>query len=382
MTPASITLTLLGLVALFWPLATLLCKRHVLNAQWLMMLAMSMLALSFILQGCLFNRFLKNEYVLLIFYLDVIILTPPVIHAALTVLTHRQASMRSVRGFFLLSLLCIGLMILSVVIGGADKYRLWASRGLEGMTGVFFPNSWRYNLIVFANFYLFWTLFLVEVVYIFITGIKHFKHFKRINAEYYTSDRFNQVNLKGIYIAVNAGMVIMFISMFARPFDENHSLMFHMIYCVPLAAIVFYVGRSIYMINNGAERMRGQGLLRTRSRRDPSLLVRQLDEYVEKEQTFLNPDLSVFMLAEHLHTSEDDIIDTIHRYHGTSFGDYIDALRVQHAISLMLAEHPDIENPDTLAHLAHRSGFLTVDALEDAWDRNFHAPISQSHIFN
>jgi transcriptional regulator GlxA family with amidase domain len=102
----------------------------------------------------------------------------------------------------------------------------------------------------------------------------------------------------------------------------------------------------------------------------------------EKGQAFLNPDLSVFMLAEHLHTTEDDIIDTIHRYHGVPFGDYIDALRVQHAVSLMLAEHPDIENPDVLAHLAHRSGFLTIDALEDAWYRNFRAPISQSHILN
>lgn len=378
MTPVSLGLTFLGLVTLFWPLATLLVKRHVLKAQWLMMLAMTMLAFAFFLLGCLFNTFLQHEYLILILFLDLIIVTPPVIHIALAVLTQPHAISLSVRLLFLPSILTIALMILSVVIGGPDMYLLWAARGLEGLSGAFFPNSWRYNLIVFANFYLFWTVFLVESLFILVTSIRQFFHFKRINSEFYTSDRFQNLNLKGIYIATNLGLAFLFLGQFTDIFNPGNERWFFFAYCLPLALLLFYIGRSVYRINIGAERLP----LRSRSRRDPAFLVRQLDEYVEKEQAFLNPDLSVFMLAEHLHTTEDDIIDTIHRYHGVPFGDYIDALRVQHAVSLMLAEHPDIENPDVLAHLAHRSGFLTIDALEDAWYRNFRAPISQSHILN
>lgn len=378
MTPVSIGLNILGLVTLFWPLATLLFKRRVLNAQWLMMLAMSMLAFTFFLLGGLFSTFLMGEYILMILFFVIILVTPPVIHIALTVLTQPQARPLSIRAFFLPSIICIALMILSVIIGGADMYRLWAARGLEGLTWMFFPNSWRYNLIVFVNFYLFWGVFIFEALFILITSIRQFVHFKRINAEYYTSDRFQNLNLKGIYIAANMGILILSMGQFTRVFEPRYIFWFYFTYCLPLAILLFYIGRSVYMINNGAERLP----TRSRSRKDSSYLIRQLEEYVEKEQAFLNPDLSVFMLAEHLHTSEDDVIDTIYRYHGIPFGDYIDALRVQHAVSLMLAEHPDIENPDTLAHLAHRSGFLTVDALEDAWYRNFRAPISQSHILN
>ena len=378
MTPISIGLTLLGLVALFWPLATLLFKRHVLNAQWLMMLAMSMLAFTFFLLGSLFNTFLMGEYLLMILFFDIILVTPPVIHIALTVLTQPQVRPFSIRAFFLPSLICIALMILSVIIGGADMYRLWASRGVEGLTWMFFPNSWRYNLIVATNFYFFWGVFIFEFFFILITSIRQFVQFKRINSEYYTSDRFQNLNLKGIYIATNVGLVIMSLGQFTNIFAPQNLLWFYLAYCLPLALIIFYIGRSVYRINIGAERLP----VRSRSRKNPVFIVRQMEEYVEKEQAFLNPDLSVFMLAEHLHTSEDDVIDTIHRYHGIPFGDYIDALRVQHAVSIILAEHPDIGNPDNLARVAHRSGFLTADALEKAWNRNFHSSINQYRILD
>lgn len=378
MTPISLGLILVGLSAFFWPLATLLFKRYVLDAQWLMMLALTMMGTTFILLGCLFNNFLKGEYLIQMLFFDVILLTPPVIHIALTVLTKPKATLHSVRLFFMLPLLCIALMILSVAIGGHDMYLLWASRGLEGMSGSFFPGSWRYNLIVVVNFYLFWTVFFFQFLFVFIVGIRQYLRFKRINAEYYTSDRFYNINLKRIFFAANLGMLIMFISMFTQPFVEAHTLFFYLTYCLPLAVIAFYLGRSIYMINNSAERIP----IRVPGRRDTAALARQLVEYIEKQQAFLNPDLSVFMLAGHLHTSEDDIIDAIHYIHGTSFADYIDALRVQHAVTIILAEHPDKNKPDTFEHIAHRSGYLTVEAFEDAWESVMHTSFRRSSIFD
>lgn len=378
MTPISIGLTLLGLVSLFWPLATLLFKRHVLNAQWLMMLSMSMLAFTFFLLGTFFNTFLMGEYLLMILFFDVILVTPPIIHLALVVLTQPKSSSLSIRYFFLPALICIALMILSVIIGGTDMFRLWAARGLEGQSWMFFPGSWRYNLIVATHSYLFWGVFAFESLYILVTSIRQFGQFKRINSEYYTSDRFQNLNLKGIYIATNVGLVILSLGQFTNIFAPQNLLWFYLAYCLPLALIIFYIGRSVYRINIGAERLP----VRSRSRKDPAFIVRQMEEYVEKEQAFLNPDLSVFMLAEHLHTSEDDIIDAIHRYHGVPFGDYIDALRIQHAASIIVAEHADVDDPDTLARMAHRSGFLTAEALQDAWNRNFHIPMNQSHLVN
>ena len=114
----------------------------------------------------------------------------------------------------------------------------------------------------------------------------------------------------------------------------------------------------------------------------PASLARQIEEYVEKHRAFLNPDLSVFLLAEHFHTSEDDIIDAIHFAQGIPFGDYIDALRVQYALSLLVANPQEKGNADALIQVAHQSGYLTFDALEKAWQRVMHSPIDKSRIFD
>lgn len=373
MTPISLGLILVGLSTFFWPLATLLFKRHVLDAQWLMMLALTMTGASFILLGCLFNNFLKGEYLIQMLFFDVILITPPIIHVALSVLTQPQASSLSVRVFFLPSLLCIALMIISVAIGGHEMYLRWASRGLEGMSGVFFPNSWRYNLIVAVNFYLFWALFFFQFFYVFIVSIRQYLRFKRINSEYFTSDRFYSVNLKRIFLASNLGMLVMFIGMFTNPFVEEHTLLFYLTYCLPLALIAFYLGRSIYMINNSAERIP----LRKPGRRDTAALAKQLVEYIEKQQAFLNPDLSVFMLAKHFHTSEDDIIDAIHHFHGSTFADYIDALRIERASLLLTTSGTPHADLDSLSQLAHQCGFADADTLRRTFRKVMHTSLSE-----
>ena len=375
MTPVSTTLILLGLVTIFWPLAILLFKRNVLNAQWLMVLAMSLLAISFFLLGCIFNTFLKGEYLLLLLFQSINIITPPIIYTALAVLTHKHVPMLPVRILILMSLFCIAMMFFSIIIGGTDTYTIWTNHGVDGLSWTFFPNSRRYNFIVTVNFHLYWTIFSLEVIYIFITSIRQFVHFKRINAEYYTSDRFNNLNLKGIYWAVNIGIIIMAISQFTNPFADNHRTLLYFTYSLPLAVILFYLGHSIYMINNSAERLPNSSIRNSRPN-NTDQLWRMIEEHIEKEQAFLNPDLSVFLLAEKYHTSEDDIIDLIHSRQGTSFGDYIDSLRIEYASFKLLNDHNiKYDEPDIMDRLAHQCGYIKASDLEHAFHQVMHTDI-------
>ena len=66
MTPFAIIYLSLGLVTLFWPLATLLFKRNVLGAQWLLMIALTVMSFSVIVYSTFFNNFLKGEFLLVI----------------------------------------------------------------------------------------------------------------------------------------------------------------------------------------------------------------------------------------------------------------------------------------------------------------------------
>ncbi len=382
MTPVSIGLSFLGLVSLFWPLATLFCKRHVLNAQWLMMLSLVLFALTFFLLSSSFNIFLQGQYLLLIFFMLVVTISPSIIHIAFTILTQPKNKARKIstgRILLAISLLCTLLILISVLIAGPDNCRLWAANGLEGRSSQFIPGNWRYNLIVLIDFYFFWTLFTIQAFFLFFHGIRQLFRFRQLNSEYYSHDRYSTLNLKNLYIVANLGLLILASSHFTDPFSPDHLFIFIFTYCLPLGLIIFYIGFSVYRINISAERLPRRSC--SRSRRDPAALAPQLIQYIEHQKNFLNPDLSVFLLAEHFHTSEDNIIDAIHYSQGTSFGDYIDNLRVQYALTLIISEHPDINNPDSITRIAHQSGYLASGTFEDAWLRVMHSSIRQTTIW-
>lgn len=376
MTPVSLSLTILGLISLFWPLATLFFKRNVLHAQWLMMLAISLLAFSFILLGSLFNKFLIGEYILLMMFLIVIIINPPIIHIALAILTQPHPSTRRNRLVFLPALFCISFIILSAFVAGPDTFRLWTARGAEGLSWQFLPNNWRYNLIVFVNSYLFWAVFAFEFIFILITGIRQFVQFKRISSEYYTTARFNNINLRGIYIAANIALLIMALSQITNPFADNHRFILYFTFCAPLAIISFYVGRSVYMINTGAEQLPSSERLAFRNK-DRDALSRLLEKHVERERAYLDPDISVFLLAEHFNTSEDNIIDLIHRRMGVSFGEYVDSLRIEYATAQILEGRTlDFDDDDALNRFAHSCGYLSAVDFQHAFSSVMHTSLA------
>ena len=87
MTPISWIYFLLGLSSLYWPFVTLLFKRRVLGAQWLIMSALMSMSLAVIIYSTFFNSFLKGEFLLVIIFMVLSMFTPPLIQAAVTNLT-------------------------------------------------------------------------------------------------------------------------------------------------------------------------------------------------------------------------------------------------------------------------------------------------------
>ena len=78
MSPISLIYLLLGLSALVWPLALLLFKPRVLDAQWLLAVAILLMGLSYVVYSCFFNTFLSGEYLLVILFMLFALFTSPV----------------------------------------------------------------------------------------------------------------------------------------------------------------------------------------------------------------------------------------------------------------------------------------------------------------
>lgn len=375
MTPLALTYFLLGLSALYWPMVTLFFKRRVLGAQWLIMTALLAMALSIIIYSSFFNNFLQGEYLLVIIFMILSMFTPPLIQAAVTSLTDTSPNRSPLTKLHILVLpavVVVFFMAVSVIIGGADMYRLWIERGTVGGAHLFYENSWRYNLIVAVHYYLYWILIIAETTFVGIYSLVRIRRFSRMLDDYYTVNRINRTDLYGTYFFVALNCFFVVASYLFFPFNSPRPLLAVVIGSVLQAAVMFFIGYFAFRTPTGAEELNEKKQrLASGMRRDMVLLGRHLGEYVEKENAYLNPDMSVFLLAEHFHVSEDEIIDAVHRLHGSSFADYIDSLRIEHAIQLMNEnrEHLHTDDPDDLARLAHQCGYLDRFKLELSFQR-------------
>ena len=370
MTPIALIYFLLGLSALYWPIVTLFFKRRVLGAQWLIMAALMAMGLSVILYSTFFNSFLKGEYLLVVMFMILSMFTPPLILAAVTNLTdigEKRPLLSRLNVLIIPAVLVVILMSASIIIGGSDMYRLWIQRGSEGIAHHFFADSWRYNLIVVVHYYLYWILIVAETTFVGTYSVIRINRFSRLLDEYYSVNRIHRADLLGTYLFVALNCFFVVFSYVMYPFNSPRPVVGTAFGSALQAVVMFMIGHYAFRTPVGVEMLNEKKQrLMERSRRDLTFLGRNLTEYVTDNKAFLNPDLSVFLLADHFRVSEDEIIDAVHRMHGTSFAEYIDSLRIEHAITLLNEKESNyrLDDPDDLSRLAHQCGYLDHATFE------------------
>ncbi len=375
MTPIALIYFLLGLSSLYWPFVTLLFKRRVLGAQWLIMSALMSMSLAVIIYSTFFNSFLKGEFLLVIIFMVLSMFTPPLIQAAVTNLTdngEERPLLSRLHVLVMPAVVVVILMAASTIIGGADMYRLWIQRGSEGIAHHFYDGSWRYNLIVAVHFYLYWFLIVAETTFVGVYSLIRINRFSRLIDEYYTVNRVNRADLQGTYLFVALNCFFVVFSYIMYPFNFPRPVLGTAIGAAMQAVVMYFIGYFAFRTPVGVEVLNeNKRRLNDYSRRDLMSLGRDLTDYVTDSKAFLDPDLSVFMLADHFRVSEDEIIDAVHRTHGIAFAEYIDSLRIEHAIKL-LDEQKDqfhTDDQDDMSRLAHQCGYLERSMFERSFQK-------------
>ncbi len=374
----SIIYLTVGLITLIWPLSILFFRRKVLGSQWLMTVALYLFGLSVVLYSTFFNTFLMGEYILVILYMVMSLSVLPITQAAIAIYTRPQGANLMSKILVLPSFITIGFMVVSVAIGGIDMYRLWIHNSAEGMADHFFSGSWRYNLIVAVHFYLYWIVLISEALYVMVYVSKSIRRLSNTLNEYFTSEHHNLGNIRGIYITVGINCLCVLIFYLFFPFNRPRPLGVAFVLCLVQAVDLFLLGRYTYYLGYGAERLASKLHSNRFGRGNLDELGHQIVQYVEQEEHYLNPDLSVFMLSEFFKVSQDDVVDAIHRMQGTPFGDYITSLRVEKASDIMMNQ-PDIvfDDEEQLEQVAHSCGFLSVEALQHAFVQVMHTPLKE-----
>lgn len=359
MTPTAFCYLFVGIVSFIWPLAIVLLRHRVIGAQWLMTAALIFMGLSMVVYSTFFNSFLSGEYLLVILFMVFALTTLPLTQMSVTSLTYPKGVPYRARLLVLPSLVMVLLMVTSVALSGADIYRLWIERGADGIGGRFFSGSWRYDLIVAVHFYLFWFTIVGETLFVAAYSIVQLFRFRRMLGEYYGANQLYRANIRGTCLAVAVNCICIALSLLLFPFNSPRPLWAVLLTCIVESVVIFLMGMYVYRIYFGAEDLQQkQQQSAGRSRHNLASLSREVAHIVEGEREFLNPDVSVFQVAEKLHVSQDEVVDAVHRMHGTSFRQYVDSLRIEHAMELLSAPDCRYDSPEEMERVAHQCGYL------------------------
>ncbi|MBO7437927.1 MAG: AraC family transcriptional regulator [Bacteroidaceae bacterium] len=102
------------------------------------------------------------------------------------------------------------------------------------------------------------------------------------------------------------------------------------------------------------------------SKSHSSSLAGKVEEFMEKEEPYVNPELTLSLLAEQLGTNRTYLSDYISNELDSTFYDYINNLRIERKVIPMLQ---DRNHPYTIEFIAEQAGFKSITTFRRAFKK-------------
>lgn len=133
-----------------------------------------------------------------------------------------------------------------------------------------------------------------------------------------------------------------------------------------IVAIIFYLGIEGYSQYQPAQILMTQVNIDSKTKEIDQELIIILEEVMEKEKPFLNPELTLNDLAKKLKSNSSELSSTINQHFNKNFNDYINELRIVEFIRLKALE----ENTNyTIEAVAYDSGFNSKSTFNRAFKK-------------
>lgn len=102
------------------------------------------------------------------------------------------------------------------------------------------------------------------------------------------------------------------------------------------------------------------------SKKHSSNLAGRLETLMENEKPYLNPDLTLSLLAEKMGTNRTYLSEYISEELGTTFYDYVNRLRIERKVIPMIEK---LDNTYTLEYIAEQAGFRSITTFRRAFKK-------------
>ena len=373
-----------GLVILVWPIVFVLFFKTVRPVQWLYSVAAFVIGTAVILYSCMFNENLRGEYILVLMYCVTALFAPALFYLFVNKLTNPEGASFKVRLVFLIPIFASIVVVGSAVLAGRAHYRTYLERVIYGsdasLTGVF-----EYDQLVIVGRYLFLFVLLAEVVWLVVTSIRKLLKYYSVLDEYMAANGRTTMIKTNRIVLVIMGVAVLYcvIVLGIYPINELQNVGLAVSVSVINCIVAFLLGYVVSAASLTAEEMNGMidltdrraGNVRWLGPKEQLAYYRELSnqmvEVVEHQKGYLDRKLSFEDMCNKLGTDQLDMTEAIRLIHGSNFLEYVNSLRIDRAIAMILVQSED-DDALMLRYKVLHTDFLKSIVLDCGFENEDH----------
>ena len=240
-----------AVVSFFWPLMTLMRKRQVLTAQWIMLATQVLTGLAiFFYMGEIAARYIYN-----CIFVSLAALCVPMYYMFVCSLTSPEGIKREDRWAFIPSFLFLLMYFILVFILRTDRFQLYMDN-VVGLGNTDLRPSKAYSLMVFVGYYGFPLFMAVQSLVLFVVGLVKLHRYHSLIA-YVEGKNLAEVRKMDRPVVIFTYSVVPVALVFVLV--PQHILTSSPYIVIPLAVVVsvlqFLVGFYAYRLNYSAEQL-------------------------------------------------------------------------------------------------------------------------------
>ena len=374
-----------SVVAFIWPVA-LIFKKRMTDSQWIFSLVQILTGFSIALFSLYFNPDMRGEYFLSLLFSVFALITPMVYFLYVCRLSSPMGVSVKNRKFLLVPLIMILLMVAIALVAGRDSYRTYLDIAVYG-GDVSLTSSLAHNVLVIVNYYLFFIVLLVEVVAVSLYAMMHLSTYNKFLKDNGT-DRYPLLH-STLAIQIASILCILLVAavwIYVIYFPNNWIIV--CIISVLFCLVQLYLGAYSFFTPDSMVDLlqkRKQEALNLNNNHNIVNQVEQMKnvqdqliDYVEKHEGFCNSELTFIRLADMLNITPNELVNLIQTEYGCTYAEYIDGLRINKAINLLLSrcrtesgdiDKSSINNIKVIEETAYLCGYNSLSSFYSGFSR-------------
>lgn len=336
----------------YWSFRLLFCKEKVMSAQWILMGGVFLTSVAATLYSTYFNTHFQKEHILCFLYTSTAVITPPVFTFGILNLNQGQGVPLRNRLIFIPSVLNIASIFLIGTLGGLKRYQRFLATAVHGGDLSLQGDFW-YDAMIIIGYYGFLLTLVLSVIGMMVIIAPRIKEYIEMMENNFATPPRSVRRLNRMMVTLGIFVVMVAVVEGAFPLHKMTSVTVVVIIAIVQFFILYTVGRCVYNISFTAEQLarhqrdteyireQYQKISKTVSNDSLEHVYECLQEYMVQGKGFLDPHVSVFKIANHYHIDQHLIVRVINEVLGSSFSEYVNSMRIEYAIGLVLERNDE-----------------------------------------